>query len=199
MGNPREDSKAAVTRILNAAADGDPAASEQLLPLMYEELQVLARQRMSAEGSDHTLQPTALVHEAYLRLVGSDAASWNSRGHFFAAAAEAMRRILIEHARRRIAEKHGGGRDVHQIDQEPEPAATEQESKNLLALHEALTRFEQVDSEKAALVKLRHFAGLTEEQAASALGISRATASRHWAFARAWLYDEITRLQRGED
>jgi RNA polymerase sigma factor (TIGR02999 family) len=182
------------TLLMLAAADGDEDAAERLMPLVYEELRTLAAARLRHERPGQTLQATALVHEAYLRLVGSQPMQWNSRGHFFAAAAEAMRRILIDRARRNLAEKRGGGRDVLPLD--GELPSDEAESRNLLSLNEALAAFEKTDPEKAALVKLRHFAGLSEEQAAQALGISRATAARHWAYARAWLYDEILRLQR---
>ncbi|MHC4992992.1 MAG: ECF-type sigma factor [Planctomycetota bacterium] len=185
----------AVTQILQAASHGDPRATEELLPLLYKELHRLASQRLCMEGRNQTLQPTELVHEAYLRLVGSAGADWKSRGHFFGAAAEAMRRILIDRARRRLADKHGGGKEPVELD--PDLLPSKEESTSLLALHEALERFEQADPEKAMLVKLRHFAGLSEAQAADALGISRATASRQWTFARAWLFDEISRLQLG--
>jgi RNA polymerase sigma factor (TIGR02999 family) len=187
----REDA----TTLMLAAAQGNQAAADRLLPLVYRELRALAAARLRRERPGQTLQPTALVHEAYLRLVGAQQVQWNSRGHFFAAAAEAMRRILIDRARRRLSEKHGGGRDVLPLDGQLPSGETE--SEDLLDLSEALTGLEKVDAGKATLVKLRHFAGLSEEQAAQALGISRATAARHWAFARAWLYDEILRLRRG--
>ena len=183
---------AAITRILEAIDRGDEGASEELLPLVYEELRELARVRLARERPGQTLQPTALVHEAYLRLAGGDdAVGWNSRGHFFASAAEAMRRILIDRARSRLAAKRGGGLDRRPL--ADEAALTEDDPESLIALHEALRRLEAVDAPKATLVKLRYFAGLTESQAAEAMGISRATAARNWAFARAWLYDEILR------
>ena len=176
---------------------GDARAADRLLEAVYEELRLLAAARLRHERPTQTLQATALVHEAYLRLLGNEPRQWNNRAHFFAAAAEAMRRILVEQARRKSAAIHGGGRATLPLnDQVP---VVDNESNDLLALHEALTRFEEADPNKAALVKLRYFAGLSEEQAAEALGISRATASRHWAFARAWLYDEVLRLQGATD
>jgi RNA polymerase sigma factor (TIGR02999 family) len=178
------------TGILSAIEEGDPRAAEQLLPLVYDELRKLAAQRLARESPGQTLQATALVHEAYLRLVGSGPASWNSRGHFFSAAAEAMRRILIEHARRKRAGKHGG--DLHRIELDgvdlPEAAPTE----DILALDEALSRLAAEDPTKAELVKLRYFGGLSVEDAGRVLGISRATADRYWAYARVWLYTELS-------
>lgn len=171
-----------VTHILNAIDAGDPHAAAQLLPLVYNELRLLAAQRLAQEKPGQTLEPTALVHEAYLRLVGDGRGQhWDHRGHFFAAAAEAMRRILVDAARRKQAIRHGGGRrrvalhDHHRITQTPE---------GLLALHDALTRFASEEPAKAELVKLRFFAGLSTPEAASALGISIATAERWWAYAR---------------
>jgi RNA polymerase sigma factor (TIGR02999 family) len=181
-----------VTRLLDAAAAGDTRAAAELLPLVYDELRKLAAVRLSAEPAGNTLQPTALVHEAYLRLVGGrPARDWDGRGHFFAAAAEAMRRLLIDQARRKAAARHGGGRarrDVAQV----EIAAPVPDS-DLLALDEALARFEAHDPAKAALVKLRYFAGLTIPEAAAALGIAPSTADRHWAYARAWLHAELSK------
>ena len=180
-----------VTRLLDAAASGDPRAASDLLPLVYDELRQLAAARMAAEKPGQTLQPTALVHEAYVRLVGGvQPQDWNSRGHFFAAAAEAMRRILVERARRKRRVKHGGGLARHDID-EVQPASPEP-AEDLLALDEALARLAERDPTKAELVKLRHFAGLTMDQAAQVLGISPATADRYWSYARAWLHAEIT-------
>jgi RNA polymerase sigma factor (TIGR02999 family) len=180
-----------VTYILSAIEAGDPQAAEQLLPLVYDELRRLAAQRLAGEGPGHTLQPTALVHEAYLKLVGPEPQRpWNGRVHFFAAAAEAMRRILIDHARRKHRARRGGGRkrvELRDIDR-----AVEEGGDDLLALDEALSRLAAASPRKAELVRLRYFAGLTLEQAAELLGISRATADRHWAFARAWLYDAMT-------
>jgi RNA polymerase sigma factor (TIGR02999 family) len=186
-----------VTRILSAIEQGDPSAAEQLLPLVYDELRQLAAQRLAHEKPGHTLEATALVHEAYLRLVSAEGLqSWDSRGHFFAAAAEAMRRILIDQARRKQSGRRGGGQKrlplEHVEISAPEP------SLDLLALDEALERFEQVDRVKADLVKLRYFAGLTIPQAAEALGISSTTADRYWSFARAWLHAELKKGDAGQ-
>jgi RNA polymerase sigma factor (TIGR02999 family) len=187
-----------VTRILSAIEQGDPDAAGELLPLVYDELRNLAAQKLSQEAAGQTLQPTALVHEAYLRLVAGTGpgeegdTQWDSRGHFFAAAAEAMRRILVENARRKHAIKRGGGavrvplEEFHRITESPE---------DLLDLDDALTRFAAEEPDKARLVQLRFFAGLSTPDAAAALGISVATAERWWTFARAWLYSE---LQGGE-
>src|SRR5215831_16765254 len=174
-----------VTRILSAIEQGDPHAAEQLLPLVYDELRKLAAAKLSQEKPGQTLQATALVHEAYLRLVDVEQAQcWDSRGHFFAAA-EAMRRILVDNARHKQSRKHGGDLERHDLDnlQLAAPEFCEQ----LLALNDALTDLADKDPIKAELVKLRHFAGLTIEEAAQALGISTTTANRHWAYARAWL------------
>ncbi|MGO8747281.1 MAG: ECF-type sigma factor [Thermoguttaceae bacterium] len=178
-----------VTRILNRIDAGDPHAAAQLLPLVYDELRLLAAQRLAQEKPGQTLEATALVHEAYLRLVGDGPGQhWNHRGHFFAAAAEAMRRILVDSARRKQAIRHGGGRrrvaleDHHRITESPD---------GLLALDDALSRFAGEEPAKAELVKLRFYAGLSTPEAASALGISLATAERWWAFARAWLFSEL--------
>jgi RNA polymerase sigma factor (TIGR02999 family) len=184
-----------VTRILSAIDQGEPHAAEQLLPLVYDELRKLAAQKLAQEKPGQTLQATALVHEAYLRLVASAdasagrAPSWDNRGHFFAAAAEAMRRILVERARRKQTRKRGG--HVQRIDLDDLAAACEERSEELLALDQALTELEQHDSQAAQLVKLRYFAGLTHQQAAEALGIGRRAADRVWALARAWLYQQI--------
>jgi RNA polymerase sigma factor (TIGR02999 family) len=183
-----------VTRILSAIGTGDPAVSEKLLPVVYDELRRLAAQRLDAERPGHTLQATALVHEAYLRLIDvAEPQRWNGRGHFFAAAAEAMRRILIESARRKQRHKHGGSlhERVELDDVEVATPDSTGSTVDVLALDEALTRLAELDPPKAELVKLRFFAGLTLEQAADALGLSPATADRHWAFARAWLFREI--------
>src|SRR5262245_29699855 len=179
-----------VTRILSAVEHGDAVAAEQLLPLVYDELRRLAAQKLAEERPGQTLQATALVHEAYLRLVDVEAAQhWNSRGHFFAAAAEAMRRILVENARRRHSLKRGGGQVRHDLDElqlaMPEPA------EDLVALDEALNQLAAADPVKAELVKLRYFAGMTIEEAAAALGISSATAKRYWTYARTWLYQAV--------
>lgn len=180
-----------VTQILGALQRGDAKASEHLLPLVYEELRKLAAVKMSQEVVDHTLQPTALVHEAYLRLVG-DGGSWENRGHFFAAAAEAMRRILIEEARRRASLKRGGN---HTIVELPEDLISNSpnDSESILALDVALTKLQSSDPDSYRLVMLRYFSGLTVDEAAEALGISRRTAKRYWSFARAWLQREIER------
>ena len=180
-----------VTRILSAIEQGDPQAAEQLLPLVYDELRKLAAQRLAQERPGQTLQATALVHEAYLRLVDPDgAARWNSRGHFFAAAAEAMRRILVENARRKRRLKRGG--DRRRIDLDQLRPVADSAPDDLLALDEALTRLAARDPRRAELVKLRFFAGLTMPEAARALGLSLATAERHWTFARTWLYAELS-------
>ena len=182
-----------VTRILSAIAQGDPHAAAQLLPLVYDELRDLAAQLLAQEKPGQTLQATALVHEAYLRLVDHDQAQpWNSRGHFFAAAAQAMRRILIDRARHKQTRKAGGGRRRLDLD-DIEPALEEEDGDRLLALDEALRRLETEDPRKAALVKLRFFAGLTAEQAAAALGVSLSTAEKDWAYARSWLRVAIDR------
>lgn len=180
------------TRILDAANQGDPRAAEELLPLVYEELRQLAAAKMARERPGQTLQPTALVHEAWLRLVGQETpAQFRSRAHFFGAAAEAMRRILIENARRKRAVRHGG--DQQRTDLEGLDLAAEPPAEELLALDEALARLTAQDQPKAELVKLRYFVGLTLEESAEILGISLATAKRQWTFARAWLHAEIKR------
>jgi RNA polymerase sigma factor (TIGR02999 family) len=180
-----------VTRILNAIEQGDARAADELLPVVYEELRRLAAQRMSQELPGQTLQATALVHEAYLRLVGSEDRNWSSRGHFFSAAAEAMRRILIENARRKERLKRGGDRRRVNLDDTDIPI--EEPSIDLVALDEALTKLSDEDPVKADLVKLRYFAGLTIEQSAKILEISRATADRYWSYARSWLFHEINK------
>jgi RNA polymerase sigma factor (TIGR02999 family) len=180
-----------VTRLLDAAAAGKSQAAAELLPLVYDELRKLAAARMAAERADHTLDPTALVHEAYLRLVGGETPQdWHGRGHFFGAAAEAMRRILVESARRKQAEKHGGGR--RRVDLPAAEAVGDLAPHRLLALDEALTRLTGHDALAGQLVQLRYFAGLSVEDAAAALGLSRATAYRHWTFARAWLIAQLS-------
>jgi RNA polymerase sigma factor (TIGR02999 family) len=180
-----------VTRILTAIEQGDPHAAEQLLPLVYGELRKLASQKMAHEASGQTLQATALVHEAYLRLVDVDKAQhWNSRGHFFAAAAEAMRRILVEQARRKGRLKRGGARE--RVALEEMEIVLEGPADDIVALDDALSRRAQKHPQKAELVKLRYFAGLTVAEAAKMLGISTSTADRHWTYARAWLFREIS-------
>ncbi|MHC4533082.1 MAG: sigma-70 family RNA polymerase sigma factor [Planctomycetota bacterium] len=178
-----------VTRILNAIEQGDVKAADELLPLIYEELRVLAAQKLSRELPGQTLQATALVHEAYIRLVGAENQNWDSSGHFFAAAAEAMRRILVDNARRKKSQKYGGNRQ--RIDLDNANLFIETLSEDLIALDEALTKFAREDPERADIVKLCYFGGLNIEQASRVLKISRATAYRHWSYARAWLYDEI--------
>jgi RNA polymerase sigma factor (TIGR02999 family) len=179
-----------VTRILSAIENGDPHAAAQLMPLVYDELRRLAAHRLSREAPGQTLDATALVHEAYLRLVGvNQGQHWNNRGHFFASAAEAMRRILIENARRKQRIRHGGERE--RVDIELANLPTRMSSDELIALDEALEKLQQHDSVKAQLVTLRYFGGMTVEQAAAALGISRVTAHRYWTYARAWLHQQI--------
>jgi RNA polymerase sigma factor (TIGR02999 family) len=181
-----------VTHILAAIEQGDPHAAEQLLPLVYDELRSLAAQKLAREKPGQTLQATALVHEAYLRLVGAeDVQRWNSRGHFFMAAAEAMRRILVERARRRQAARHGGGR--LRLDLPDDLAVPEARSDDLVALDEALRRLELHDPDAARLVKLRYFAGLSHQEAAEALDLSRGAADRLWALARAWLFRQLSK------
>jgi RNA polymerase sigma factor (TIGR02999 family) len=185
----------AVTHILSALEDGDPQAAEQLLPLVYDELRQLAAQKLAQEKPGQTLQATALVHEAYARLVGSTQTPtggeprWDSRGHFFAAAAEAMRRILIDRAREKRSQKRGG--DRKRLDIDAVDLVTQATPDQLLALDEALAKLAREDAAAARLVELRYFAGLTVEEAGSALGISTATAYRHWKYARVWLHGEL--------
>ena len=179
-----------VTQILGRIVAGDKAASGELLPLVYEELRKLASHKLNGERPGQTLQATALVHEAYLRLVGAeDEKRWDSKGHFFAAAAEAMRRILVDNARRKQRLRHGGG--LERVGVELAELPTRMRSEELIALDEALGHLRARDPLKAQLVDLRFFAGLTMEQAAEALGISRATAHRHWTVARAWLHQQV--------
>jgi RNA polymerase sigma factor (TIGR02999 family) len=181
-----------VTRILEAIEQGDPAAAGELLPLVYRELRQLASQRLAQEKPGQTLQATALVHEAYLRLVGEqDTQRWDGRGHFFAAAAEAMRRILVNRARDKQRLKRGGGQQ--RIDLDLAEIAVDTPNDEVLALDEALDKLSKEDADCAELVKLRFFAGLTQEESAQALNISRRTADRHWAYARAWLFHELRR------
>ena len=182
-----------VTHILNAIEQGDANAADKLLPLVYEELRRLAAQKMAREKPGQTLQATALVHEAYIRLVGSDAQNWNARTQFFTAAAEAMRRILIEKARRKNSLRHGGNRQRVDFSELAPPESMGLSPEDLLALDEALERLAHKDSVKARLVKLRYFAGLTNEQAAQILGISHNTVDKYWAYARAWLRLELAK------
>ena len=178
-----------VTRILDAIEKGDPKATDELLPLVYQELRKLAAHKMAKEAPGQTLQPTALVHEAYLRLVGIEDQKWAGRAHFFGAAAEAMRRILIDNARRKRAQRHGGGQK--QVNLEDVEIASAMADDQLLAVNEALDKLAARDKQKAELVKLRYFIGMTIEEAAQILGVSEPTAKRYWAYARAWLYHEI--------
>ena len=179
-----------VTRILSEIESGDPAASEQLLPLVYEELRKLAMLRLAQEKPGQTLQATGLVHEAYIRLVDvNKAQQWNSRGHFFAAAAEAMRRILVEQARRKIRRRRGSFQTRHDFDSID--AMAREASDDVLAVHDALDKFAVYHPEKAAIVKLRYFAGMTLAEAADAIGCSATTADRYWKYARAWLSREL--------
>jgi RNA polymerase sigma factor (TIGR02999 family) len=182
-----------VTQVLGSMQQGDPRAAEELLPLVYRELRHLAAARMANELPGHTLQPTALVHEAWLRLAGAEQQTWQNRAHFFGAAAEAMRRILIESARRKRALRHGGGQQRLDL-QEAEITAPTTDDE-LIAVNEALEKFAVVDGPKAELVKLRYFAGLTTKEAAEILSISVPTADRWWAYSRAWLFKEISAQQ----
>jgi RNA polymerase sigma factor (TIGR02999 family) len=179
------------TRILDRVEQGDLKAADELLPLVYDELRKLATARMAEEKPGQTLQPTALVHEAWLRLVGHESAHFEGRGHFFAAAAEAMRRILIDRARQKLSLKRGAGAKRVSLDEIDVAAAADDDT--LLALDEAMAKLAQEDPESAAFIKLRFFAGLTNAEAAQALGIPERTARRHWSFARCWLYREIRR------
>jgi RNA polymerase sigma factor (TIGR02999 family) len=183
-----------VTRILQSLERGEVQAADGLLPLVYDELRRLAAAKMAQEAPGQTLQPTALVHEAYLRLIGNQSQKWNGRAHFFGAAAEAMRRILIENARRKRAARHGGGQarlDINEIE-----IAAAAKDDELLAVSDALEKFATRDQQKAELVKLRYFVGLTTEEAAEVLGVSVPTADRWWNFSRAWLFEEIERDQK---
>ena len=178
-----------VTQILEAIGAGDAEAKDRLLPVVYQELRRIARARMAGERADHTLQPTALVHEVYIRLLGTENPRWENRAHFYTAAAEAMRRILIEQARRRARQKRGG--DLRRVELGSAVGSYEPPSEELLALDEALTRLELLDSEMSYVVKLRYFAGLTIEETAHALQTSERTVSRLWRGARAWLHSEL--------
>ncbi len=182
-----------VTRILEAIGQGDPKAADQLLPLVYQELRKLAAHKMAGEPPGQTLQPTALVHEAWLKLVGQENRKWQDRNHFFAASAEAMRRILVDNARRKRTQRHGGGQQRVELD---DIKLAVENDDVLLAVNDALEKLAVSDKQKAELVKLRYFVGMTIEEAAQVLGISAPMAKRHWAYARAWLSEEI-RSQRG--
>ena len=178
-----------LTVILQRLDQGDPHAANELLPLVYEELRKLAAQKMARESPGQTLQATALVHEAWLRLGGDDQPTWDNRGHFFAAAAEAMRRILIDNARRKNSLRHGGA--VERVNLDGLDLAASMDDEQLLALNEALDHLAEHDASKAQVVKLRFFAGLTNQEAAQVLGVSEPTVKRHWAYARAWLFREM--------
>jgi RNA polymerase sigma factor (TIGR02999 family) len=178
-----------VTRILSATDRGDPKAAEELLPLLYDELRKLAAQKMANEAPGQTLQPTALVHEAWLRLVGSGQEHWNNRGHFFGAAAEAMRRILVERARKKARVRHGG--ELERVDLDHVIVASQDNDDTILAVHEALEKLALQSPQKAEVVKLRYFAGMEHAEIANALGVSEPTIRRHWAYARSWLYAEL--------
>jgi RNA polymerase sigma factor (TIGR02999 family) len=179
-----------VTRILTAIEQGDAKATDELLPLVYQELRRLAANKMAGECAGHTLQPTALVHEAWLKLVDSPAQSWQNRAHFFGAAAEAMRRILIDRARRKNRQRRGSG--AEHLDADQIEIASPAPDDQLLALNEALDRFAELEPQQAELVKLRYFVGLKIDEASEILGISEATAKRWWTYARAWLFDELS-------
>jgi RNA polymerase sigma factor (TIGR02999 family) len=174
-----------VTRLLQAVDQGNPHAAQELLPLVYQELRGLARARMAGERSEHTLQATALVHEAYLRLVGDGEVEWANRAHFFHAAAEAMRRILIEHARAKAGPRRGGGRTRLPLD--VVDLATQADPAQILALDEAISRLEAEDADAARVLRLRFYAGLSIDEVAKAVGVSPRTVKRDWAFARAFL------------
>jgi RNA polymerase sigma factor (TIGR02999 family) len=182
-----------VTRVLNAIEQGDSSAGEKLLPLVYEELRRMAAQKMAAELSGHTLQATALVHEAWLRLAGSEDRNWQNRAHFFGAAAEAMRRILVDHARRRQSQKRGGGSNREELDESILVLTAPPDE--LLAVHEALDTLAKEDSAAAELVKLRYFVGMTMEEAAAAMNLPKRTAESLWTYARVWLHREIRRAR----
>lgn len=185
-----------VTQILDAINQGDPQAGEQLLPLVYEELRKLAAARMARENPGQTLQPTALVHEAWLRLSGDEGVQWENRQHFFGAAAEAMRRILVERARRKNRLRHGGG--MRRVELADIDVADEENEEVILLVHEALERLAERDPQAAELIKLRFFAHVPNREASEILGFSERTAKRNWAYARAWLAREILTLRDGE-
>jgi RNA polymerase sigma factor (TIGR02999 family) len=182
-----------VTRILNSIEQGDAKAAGELLPLVYEELRLFAAQKMAQEKPGQTLQATALVHEAYIRLVGDEIQKWDSRGHFFAAASEAMRRILVDKARRKQSKRHGGNHK--KVDLNDVFLAIEDPKDDILAIDEALDKLSNEDPKLAEVIKLRYFGGLTLDQIASIMGIGRRTVDRYWALGRAWLYQEITQAE----
>lgn len=187
-----------VTQILVRIEDGDHAAIDELLPKVYEELRIMARAQMNQERLGHTLQPTALVNEAYLRLVNPKSPlRWESRGHFFASAAEAMRRILVDHARKLLRQRRGG--DHQRVDFPSHLPDYRLTPEQMLLFSDAIDRLAEADPRKAELVKLRCFAGLDREQLSNALGISLATVDRYWAFAKVWLYEELTERKFSSD
>jgi len=190
-GEPSEERRGEVTRLLRASGAGEPRWAEQLLPLIYEELRNLARGRMAREGAGHTIQATALVHEAYLRLVGEADPGWNGRGHFFGAAAEAMRRILVERARRRARVKHGG--QMERVELDEAFAAINTGSDDVLSVDEAVRKLEAHDPRKGQIVNLRYFVGLSASETADAMGLSPGTIEREWRFIKAWLQEELAR------
>ena len=185
-----------VTQILEALARGDPTVADELLPLLYDQLRTLAAHKMANEAPGQTLQPTALVHEAWLRLAGSGQEHWNSRGHFFGAAAEAMRRILVERARKKARVRHGG--QLERVDLDHVTMATQDNDDTILAVHEALEKLAVQSPQKAEVVKLRYFAGMEHAEIAEALGVSEPTVRRHWAYARSWLYAELKLQMAGK-
>lgn len=187
-----------VTRILQSVDSGDPRAAEDLLPLVYDELRRLAAVRMAGEQPDQTLQPTALVHEAWLRLTGGENKQWNGRAHFYGAAAEAMRRILIERARRKLALKRGARAERVDLNLDQVEVAAQSDPEAILALNEALEVLAREDPESAELVKLRFFAGMSNQEAAEVLGVSERSTKRYWTFARAWLFQEIQNLREAD-
>lgn len=191
MSHPLAD-KPNITQMLRDWGDGKPGVIDDLLPLIYSELHRQAAAYLRRERPNHTLQATALVHEAYLKLVDQRGVEWKSRGHFFAIAAQAMRRILVDHARTRHRDKRGGSAEDVPLE-EAMLAAADEADVDVIALDEALTRLAEFDPEQERLVELRYFAGLSLEEAADVLGVSRATAAREWAVAKAWLHRELTR------
>ncbi len=186
---PEDQAQHTVTVLLARASGGDAAATDELFPVVYEELRHLAAGHLANERANHTLQPTALVNEAYLRLVGPEQGTWDNRAHFFGAAAKAIRRILVEHARARGRLKRGGGAERVAL----ESVEVEALNVDVVDLHEALERLAKVDESKARVVELRYFGGLSLEDTARMLGVSIPTVSRHWEFARAWLHRDMTR------
>lgn len=189
-----------VTRLIRDIQEGEPAAAADLLPLVYEQLRAIARQRMSNERTDHTLQATALVHEAYARLVGNDEITWDGRGHFFIAAAEAMRRILVEHGRARARQKRGGpAADRRRVPLSVVDLAKSENLEEILILDEALCRLSEMSPRMADVVRMRFFAGLSIEETAKALAISTPTVKRRWTWARAWLYREMKDEDQPDD